>query len=68
MTSPLAAAAVVPAPGMWTPEMGIKFSGGETPRVGITTSSGSGPQGVGKDGRWDPSKGLTYGNKLQNNW
>ncbi len=32
MTSPLAAAAVVPAPGMWTPEMGIKFSGGETPR------------------------------------
>lgn len=55
--SPSTAAA--PKVGMWTPDMGIKF-GSSTIPSGAMKSDGSG-QNTGKDGRWDASRGLSFG-------
>ncbi|KAJ4294404.1 pH-response regulator protein palA/rim20 [Kalmusia sp. IMI 367209] len=43
-------------PGMWTPEVGIRFA------AVPTTSGGARPaNGPAQDGRWDPTKGLKFG-------
>jgi programmed cell death 6-interacting protein len=36
----------VPTPGMWSPEMGIRFGGGNS---------------RGQPGQWDPSDGIRFG-------
>lgn len=48
----------IPAAGMWTPEMGIKFGGPATPQS--RTGQSRAPPGP-KPGQWDPSAGLRFG-------
>lgn len=43
-------------PGMWTPEMPIRFAAVPTAAGG--TRPANGPS---QDGRWDPTKGLKFG-------
>lgn len=51
-------------PGMWTPEMGIRFgSAGAPPNVTPSTGTGSAPgqpTRAPQPGTWDPSKGLRF--------
>ena len=47
--------AQTPQGGMWTPEMGIKFSGG--PQEQQTPLPGQKPVA----GQWDPSAGIRFG-------
>lgn len=55
LTAPTPTRASV-GPGMWTPEMPIRFA------AVPTTSGGARPtNGPAQDGRWDPTKGLKFG-------
>lgn len=54
----------VPTPGMWSPEMGIRFGSegappGATPSVGTGAPGGQPPRG-GPTRTWDPSQGLRF--------
>lgn len=49
--------AATPAPGMWTPEMGIKF-GGAGPSAPVSSTPNE--NGNHRDNRWDPSKGMQF--------
>ncbi|KAI9815101.1 MAG: pH-response regulator protein palA/rim20 [Pycnora praestabilis] len=64
LTAPVptrAAAAPPPAsPGMWTPEMGIKF-GGNASLNGNVQQAPNNPGTKVRGGQWDPSRGLQFG-------
>lgn len=51
-----------PAPGMWTPEVGIKF-GNPAPGLQMGQVGGEGGKGRGRNGggEWDPSRGVKFG-------
>ncbi|KAA8619503.1 pH-response regulator protein palA/RIM20 [Pyrenophora tritici-repentis] len=57
LAAPTPTRANMPPPaGMWTPEVGIRFSG-------VPTTSGNARPAAGppQDGRWDPAQGLKFG-------
>ena len=49
-----------PTPGMWTPEMGIKF-GGPPPQQNANTHNPAYPQTQPRPGPWDVSQGVRFG-------
>ncbi|KAJ5934716.1 hypothetical protein N7466_004263 [Penicillium verhagenii] len=53
----------IPMPGMWSPDMGIRFdTGGAPPRMAPSGGSGAvpAPAARGQPGIWDPSQGLRF--------
>ncbi|KAL1302117.1 hypothetical protein AAFC00_002552 [Neodothiora populina] len=56
---PPVAVAPAPAPGIWTPEMGIKFGGTGNPAAVPAAMNGD-FRGDHSDNRWDPSKGVQF--------
>lgn len=52
--------ATTPTPGMWTPEMGIKFGGPSTSTTGASAGVPNGDNGGQRDNRWDPNKGMQF--------
>ncbi|KAH0263029.1 BRO1-domain-containing protein, partial [Aureobasidium melanogenum] len=52
---PPVAATASPTPGMWTPEMGIRFGGPGAAASSVVNNDGAPQKPTSRDNRWDPS-------------